>query len=84
VTTRTPGYRALAIVDHLGVDVLWGAKHAQPQLRARNRFDNAFDARLAPLDLLGRHGNPVRIRLYFFLPSLRKMRSSEYFTPLPL
>ncbi len=24
------------------------------------------------------------LRRYFFLPSLRKMNSSEYFTPLPL
>jgi hypothetical protein len=50
-------------------------------VRIEQRFGegDAF-ARLALLGLLGRHGNPLRIRPYFFLPSLRKMRSPEYFT----
>src|SRR5579862_3975727 len=48
--------RAAAVVDHLGVDMLGGPKHRQPQTRARRRLDGASDARLAPFDLLTRHG----------------------------
>src|SRR5215467_1892865 len=76
--------RAFAVVDHLGIDVLGGAKDAQPQSCARSRLDGASDARLAPFDLLGSHGRSRSTYRYFFLPSLRKMYSPEYLTPLPL
>src|SRR5450631_1663726 len=72
--------RAGLVVDHLGVDVLRRTKHRQARTRARGRLDGASDARLAPYDLLTRH-DPLR---YFFLPSLRKMYSPAYLTPLPL
>src|SRR5260370_33740593 len=97
--------RARLVVDHLGVDVFRRAKHRQAQTQARRRLDGASDARLAPFDLLTRHGRLLwppapdpgnsqvsRTRScahqsdelhYFFLPSLRKMYSPEYLTPLP-
>jgi hypothetical protein len=67
-----------------GADICAGLE-ARPHVlfeRRSGRQGGAF-ARLAPLGLLGRYGNSLRIHPYFFLPSLRKMRSSAYFTPLP-
>jgi len=67
-------------------DHQWSQRHLSHYVegelrpRARRRLDGASHARLAPLDLFGRHG----LLRYFFLPSLRKMYSPAYFTPLPL
>src|SRR6516225_2408529 len=73
---------ALQIVDHLRVDVLRRAKHGEPRPAAGRAAERQPHALLAPgiRNLVSRHG---RLR-YFFLPSLRKMNSSTYFTPLPL
>src|SRR5947209_11446213 len=69
---------ALGIVDHLRVDLLGGAEHAEARTPASVGGEAAADARLAALgggELLGH---------YFFFPSLRKMNSPAYLTPLPL
>src|SRR5579871_34683 len=73
---------ALQIVDHLRIDVLRRAEHGQPRPPTARAAERQPDALLAPGigNLVSRHG-PLR---YFFLPSLRKMNSSTYFTPLPL
>ena len=80
---RSGDGHALLVVDDLGRDLLGGAEHAQARPTAtRMSGDRAADARLAPivgLAGIGHDGAP-----YFFLPSLRKINSSEYFTPLPL
>src|SRR6185437_2581826 len=73
---------ALDVVDNLRIDVLRRAEHRQPRAAAGGATQSQPHALLAPGvgDLESRHD---RLR-YFFLPSLRKMNSSEYFTPLPL
>src|SRR6185312_8417007 len=73
---------ALQIVDHLRIDVLRRAEHGKPRAAVRGTAQRQPHALLAPgiRNLVSRHG---RLR-YFFLPSLRKMNSSAYFTPLPL
>src|SRR5271170_6871711 len=48
--------RSVLVVDHLGVNVLRRPKHRQARTQARRRLDGASDARLAPFDLLTRHG----------------------------
>ena len=73
------GQRAAGgIVDHLGVDVLAGAEHRQA--RPPNRFLPQLEPQAVappvPKLLLSAH--------YFFLPSLRRIVSASYFTPLPL
>src|SRR5581483_11177760 len=72
----------LQVVDDLGIDVLGGAEHRQPRTAVRGPAQGKPHALLAPgvRDLDSGHG---RLR-YFFLPSLRKMNSLAYFTPLPL
>src|SRR5262249_26524576 len=69
------------VIDHLRVDVPRRAKHRQP------RPQPACLAQLVAHPLLAareefcwfvRHGG------YFFLPSLRRITSSEYLMPLPL
>src|SRR6185437_8867375 len=73
---------ALQIVDHLRIDVLRRAEHGKPRTAVRGTAERQPHALLAPgiRNLVYRHG---RLR-YFFLPSLRKMNSLAYFTPLPL
>ncbi len=44
----------------------------------RRLLDGGTDTENAAIGIGESHGG------YFFLPSLRKMYSSEYFTPLPL
>src|SRR5581483_3242811 len=73
---------ALQIVDHLGVDVLGRAEHGKARTASARAAQRQANTLLAPgiRDLVSGHD---RLR-YFFLPSLRKMNSSTYFTPLPL
>src|SRR5258705_9955257 len=80
---RRRGQRlALQVVDDLRVDVLRRTEHRQPRTAAGGTAQRQPHALLAPgiRNLESRHD---RLR-YFFLPSLRKINSSEYFTPLPL
>src|SRR4051812_48376072 len=73
---------ALQVIDHLGVDVLRRAENRQTRTAATGATQRQPHALLAPgiRNLESRHD---RLR-YFFLPSLRKMNSLAYFTPLPL
>src|SRR5207244_11817514 len=73
---------ALEVVDDLRVDVLRRAEHRQTRATAAGAAQRQPHALLAPgiRNLQSRHD---RLR-YFFLPSLRKMNSLAYFTPLPL
>src|SRR5579871_4001469 len=73
---------ALQVIDDLGIDVLRRAEHRQARSTAAGTAHRKPDTLLAPgiRNLCSRHD---RLR-YFFLPSLRKMNSSTYFTPLPL
>src|SRR5882672_7444546 len=73
---------ALQVVDDLRIDVLRRAEYRQTRTAARGTTQRQPHALLAPgiRNLESRHD---RLR-YFFLPSLRKINSSEYFTPLPL
>src|SRR4051794_1842114 len=73
---------ALQIVDDLRIDVLRRAKHRQARPPAGRPAQRQPHALLAPgiRNFVSRHD---RLR-YFFLPSLRKMNSLAYFTPLPL
>src|SRR5216684_1567 len=73
---------ALQVVDDLRIDVLRRAEYRQPRTAAGGTTQRQPHALLAPgiRNLESRHD---RLR-YFFLPSLRKINSSEYFTPLPL
>src|SRR4029077_18502455 len=73
---------ALLVVDDLRVDVFGRTAHRQPRAAAAGAAQRQSDALLAPgiRNLGSRHD---RLR-YFFLPSLRKMNSSAYLTPLPL
>src|SRR6185437_2927455 len=73
---------ALQIVDDLGVDVLGRAEHRQTRTSASGAAQRQPHALLAP-GIRNFHSRHRRLR-YFFLPSLRKMNSSTYFTPLPL
>src|SRR3954468_21348753 len=70
---------APSVVDHLGVNVLARAMHGQPRAAGRCVLDGAAHGRVAPSGPCFDCGHPV-LR-YFFLPSLRKMYSPEYFTP---
>src|SRR6185503_10735107 len=73
---------AFAVVDDLRVDVLRRAEDREAKTLAGHRLEVAADARRAPYALiLGLRHDRLR---YFFLPSLRKMYSPSYFTPLPL
>src|SRR5262249_14282884 len=73
---------ALVVVDDLRIDVLRRTEHRPPRPHARGALDRPAHAALSSQnpsrDLAHR---PLR---YFFLPSLRKMYSLAYFTPLPL
>src|ERR1700754_3148318 len=73
---------ALQVVDDLRIDVLRRAEHRQTRPAAGGAAQRQPHALLAPgiRNLEFRHD---RLR-YFFLPSLRKINSSEYRTPLPL
>src|SRR6185437_6836344 len=70
------------VVDQLGVDVLRRAKHRKPLAAVRGALQRRPHPAAPPV-------HPVvelahrRLR-YFFLPSLRKMRSDAYLMPLPL
>src|SRR5262249_8647837 len=77
---RRSGGNSLAgcIVDELSADVLRRAKHRQPQAIAR-RLPEARAVALSAALRGGHKGHG-----YFFLPSLRRMCSPAYFTPLPL
>src|SRR5436305_1619857 len=80
---RCRGQRlALQVVDDLRVDMLRRAEHRQARPAAGGAAQRQPHALLAPgiRNLEFRHD---RLR-YFFLPSLRKMNSLAYFTPLPL
>src|SRR5690242_2635565 len=74
--------RALQVVDDLRIDVLRRAEHGEARPAVRGTAQREPHALLAPgiRNLVSRHR---RLR-YFFLPSLRKMNSPTYFTPLPL
>src|ERR1051326_5577943 len=73
---------ALHVVDHLGIDVLTRAVHGKPLAPVGGGLHGAPHGRLAAQGPISdsRH----RALRYFFLPSLRKMYSPAYFTPLPL
>src|SRR6201995_1236609 len=73
---------ALQVVDDLRIDVLRRAEHRKTRPAAGGAAQRQPHALLAPgiRNLEFRHD---RLR-YFFLPSLRKINSSEYRTPLPL
>src|SRR5205085_10981352 len=73
---------ALQLVDDLRIDMLRRTEHRQTRAAAGGTAQRQPHALLAPgiRNLGSRHD---RLR-YFFLPSLRKMNSSTYFTPLPL
>src|SRR5271154_5867325 len=73
---------ARIVVDHLRVDVLRGAEHGQALALARRAPQRAAHAPLPPHNSVACLGHR-RLR-YFFLPSLRKMRSPAYLMPLPL
>src|SRR5690606_1159693 len=73
---------ALLIVDHLGVNVLRRAEHRQPRAAVGAAAKREPDALLTP-GIRNLHLRHDRLR-YFFLPSLRKMNSLAYLTPLPL
>src|SRR5580700_2118716 len=70
------------VVDDLSVDLLRGAKNAEPRATARMSADRATHASFASI----RCGLGVShaVASYFFLPSLRKINSPAYFTPFPL
>ena len=65
---------ALIVVDQLRINVLRGAEHGQPLAIAGGGPQRAAHAPLAPLDPVFELGH--RRHRYFFLPSLRKMRST--------
>src|SRR5262249_18775753 len=69
---------AADVVDHLRIDVLGRAEDAQAQATVRRLADGTADTGLTALGALVGHGV-----CYFFLPSLRKILSSAYFTPFP-
>src|SRR5262245_40347182 len=73
---------ALLVVDHLRIDVLRRAEYRKARAQLAGGLQRLADARPAECDFfeLGSHDDTR----YFFLPSLRKMRSSEYLMPLPL
>src|SRR5215203_3434954 len=74
--------RTALIVDDLRVDLLRRAEHRKPRTAVRRLTDRTPNPRLAAVfgsKFLSHSRGP-----YFFLPSLRKMNSSAYFTPLPL
>src|SRR5207302_10637283 len=73
---------ALQVVDDLRIDMLRRTEHRQTRAAAGGTAQRQPHALLAPgiRNLGSRHD---RLR-YFFLPSLRNMNSSTYFTPLPL
>src|SRR5580704_7010470 len=73
---------AAIVVDHLGVDVLGGTEHRQPRAPMRRAGKHAAHASAPPIDPVAELGH--RQLRYFFLPSLRKMRSPAYLMPLPL
>src|SRR5580704_12802382 len=81
---RGGGRKSVAplVVDDLSVDLLRGAKNAEPRATVRMSADRAAHARLASI----RCGLGVShaVASYFFLPSLRKINSPAYFTPFPL
>ena len=72
----------LTVVDDLGVDVLARAEHAEARTAAAGLAQLVARAPLAA----GEKGVAVWTwsRLYFFLPSLRRIFSVEYLMPLPL
>src|SRR5271154_4434646 len=69
------------VVDDLSVDLLRGAKNAEPRATARMSADRATHASFA--SIRGGLGVSHAVASYFFLPSLRKMNSPAYFTPFP-
>src|SRR5271169_917237 len=72
---------ALIVVDQLRVDMFAGAENGQPFALAGGKSQDAAHAPPAPLDPVAQ---PAHYQLrYFFLPSLRKIRSAAYLTPLP-
>src|SRR5688572_5320293 len=78
---RSDGH-TLHVIDQLRIDLLRRAEHRKPRAAIGGRLDLAADRCGAPRSPVceSRHG---ALR-YFFLPSLRKMNSPAYFTPLPL
>src|SRR6516165_2944536 len=82
---RGSGHERLAsrIVDHLRIDMLRGTKHRKPRTIARRAAHIAPHLGRSPFGSVRdrRHGPAPP---YFFLPSLRKMYSPAYLTPLPL
>src|SRR5580700_2391968 len=67
------------VVDDLSVDMPTRAKHGQTRPAGGRAHDPEACTPLAPVEerFPACHG-------YFFLPSLRRIRSPAYFTPLPL
>src|ERR1700674_1714611 len=72
---------ALQVIDDLGVDVLRRAEDRQPRPRHALAAERPAHPAGTARDLFGSSAHDVP---YFFLPSLRKMNSPAYFTPLPL
>src|SRR5690606_11931363 len=72
---------ALPVVDHLSIDILGRTMDRKARAIASNRLELAANAPRAAFDrnLADHCWGP-----YFFLPSLRMIVSSAYFTPLPL
>src|SRR5882672_2840670 len=71
------------VVDQLGIDVIQAAKHGQPWPRARAAHVPAQ----APVPDISRSPPFLRDHLApapAFLPTLRRITSSEYLIPLPL
>src|SRR5207249_6017150 len=67
------------VVDHLRIDMLGRAEDAEAEPAVGRLADGAADTGGAAFCRVVGHGS-----CYFFLPSLRNIFSSEYFTPLPL
>src|ERR1700685_2942419 len=75
--------RGTAIISNdLRVNMFRRAKYAEPSAAMRRARERATHPPPPPFATIPEFGHsPPR---YFFLPSLRKMRSSEYLMPLPL
>src|ERR1700683_1161987 len=73
---------AAIVLEELRVNMFGRAKYAEPAAAMRRACERASHPPLPPSATIPEFGHrPPR---YFFLPSLRKMRSSEYLMPLPL
>src|SRR5262245_7882553 len=74
---------ALRVVDQLRIDMLARAVHREPGTSTARLRDAIAHAPGAPIEQFLQVGHDATFP-YFFLPSLRRMRSLAYLTPLPL